>query len=193
MQMMSMKNIAFTFLFRSPDSETCPGRYIPRKSNFFGKWLEYGGPYPDYHLRLARKGKHHYDLKIKVYEIPNLYGKVGYLKNPLIHYWYQSKDEMLEARSTYFTLKAEVHYEAGIRPIYHLLAASIFFFTKQLIFLKGYKDGWVGLLISLVRGYFAFVEHWSVWRFWKGASKKGEPSAQNTDTASTSRDMDSTH
>jgi hypothetical protein len=25
MQMMSMKNIAFTFLFRSPDQETCPG------------------------------------------------------------------------------------------------------------------------------------------------------------------------
>src|SRR4030066_1436891 len=27
MQMMSMKNIAFTFLFRSPDQETCPGYF----------------------------------------------------------------------------------------------------------------------------------------------------------------------
>ena len=27
MQMMSMKNIAFAFLFRSPDQETCPGYF----------------------------------------------------------------------------------------------------------------------------------------------------------------------
>jgi hypothetical protein len=33
-QMMSMKNIVFTFLFRSPDQETCPGFTHP--SNYLG-------------------------------------------------------------------------------------------------------------------------------------------------------------
>jgi hypothetical protein len=39
MQMMSMKNIAFTFLFRSPDSETCLG-YFTHPLNFLG--ITYG-------------------------------------------------------------------------------------------------------------------------------------------------------
>jgi hypothetical protein len=35
MQIMSMKNIAFTFHFRSPDQETCPG-YFTHPENFLG-------------------------------------------------------------------------------------------------------------------------------------------------------------
>jgi hypothetical protein len=35
MQMMSLKNIAFTFLFRSPDQETYPG-YFTHPSNYLG-------------------------------------------------------------------------------------------------------------------------------------------------------------
>ncbi len=33
--MMSLKNIVFTFLFRSPDQETCPG-YFTHPYNFLG-------------------------------------------------------------------------------------------------------------------------------------------------------------
>ncbi len=37
------------------------GWWIPRRNNFFGKWLSNGGFYPDYHLRLAKKAKYHFD------------------------------------------------------------------------------------------------------------------------------------
>lgn len=149
------------------------GWYIPRRNNFFGRWLEYGGFYPDYHLRLARKNKHRYDLKVTVHEVPVMQGKVGYLINPLIHYWYQEMKEMIATRSTYANFMAARHYAAGIRPTYQLVAAPAFFFLKHLVFLKGYKDGKAGMLLSLAWGYYAFVEYWRVWQLWKSARDKG--------------------
>ena len=39
------------------------GYFIPRKNWFLGRFLMKGGQYPDYQLRLYRKGKVHFELK----------------------------------------------------------------------------------------------------------------------------------
>jgi glycosyltransferase involved in cell wall biosynthesis len=142
------------------------GWWVPRRNNYFGRWLFYGGFYPDYQFRLVKKGNNLFDSKQKVHEKPMINGTVGYLKNPLVHLCYQDLGDLLEAKSRYARLLAEIHYEKGVLPTYHLLAAPILTFFQQLIRLKGYKDGKVGWLISVVWGYYAFLEYWKIWGIW---------------------------
>lgn len=60
------------------------GYWIPRKNYFLGRFLMKGGQYPDYTLRLYKKGKGRLPQK-DVHEQAVVEGSVGYLKNPLIH------------------------------------------------------------------------------------------------------------
>lgn len=60
------------------------GYWIPRLNFFLGRFLKKGGQYPDYTLRLYKKGKGRLPAK-DVHEQAEVTGSVGYLKNPLKH------------------------------------------------------------------------------------------------------------
>ncbi len=58
--------------------------FIPRLNFFLGKYLRYGGVYPDGVIRLVRNGKAHLPAK-DVHEQMEVAGKVGWLQNDLLH------------------------------------------------------------------------------------------------------------
>ena len=60
------------------------GYYMPRKNYYFGKWLKRGAKYPDYQLRLFKKDKGEFQCA-HVHEKIKVDGKLGYLKNPILH------------------------------------------------------------------------------------------------------------
>mgnify|MGYP001619175527 FL=1 len=68
---------------RSPLS-TIHAYAIPRKNIIFGKEMRHCGLWPDYVLRLIKKDKLG-GWEGKLHEQPKIEGKIGYLKNPLIH------------------------------------------------------------------------------------------------------------
>lgn len=148
------------------------GWWVPEKNYYFGRLLNHGGFYPDYHLRLFRKGKVHFDPAQKVHEKPVLNGNAGYLEHPLVHYCYRDLHEMVSAKNRYAALLAEVHFEKGLKPSYHLVAAPVLTFFHQLIKLQGYKDGLLGVFISLVWAYYAFDEYRRTLLLWKSAGAK---------------------
>lgn len=148
------------------------GWWIPTRNNYFGHWLNYGGFWPDYHLRLARKGKLHYDSLQKVHERPDPIKRTGYLTHPINHICYQNIHDLKEAKARYATLLAEIHFEKGVKPTYHLITAPIVTFYDQLIVKKSYRDVWVGLLISLVWAYYAFDEYRRLLILWITSSKR---------------------
>ena len=60
------------------------GYYINRKNYFLGKWIRGNGWYPDYIIRLFRRGVTRWPLEI--HDVPKIAekDKVSYLHNPLI-------------------------------------------------------------------------------------------------------------
>src|SRR5690606_27310163 len=64
------------------------GYWMPRKNYFLGRFLMKGGQYPDYTVRLYKKGKGRLPQK-DVHEQAVIEGKVGYLKEALLHYPYE--------------------------------------------------------------------------------------------------------
>jgi glycosyltransferase involved in cell wall biosynthesis len=96
------------------------GYYLNRKVFFLGKWIRYGGKYPDWNLRLFRHSKGRYE-NLGTEEIRNtgdnevhehviLEGKVGYLQEDMLHIDFRDIYHWLERHNRYSNWEAQVYY-----------------------------------------------------------------------------------
>lgn len=136
----------------SNDKEKRKGFWIPRKNWFLGKFLMKGGVYPDYTLRLYRKGKGKLPQK-DVHEQAAVEGDVGYLKNPLIHIADPEFGRYLKRFGRYTDLiagdlkKNNTNFSPTI-GINHMIFLPIGWFLKSYVRHKGFMDGWQGFVFS---------------------------------------------
>ncbi|MBD0304855.1 MAG: glycosyltransferase family 2 protein [Tolypothrix sp. T3-bin4] len=95
------------------------GYYLNRKVFFLGKWIRYGGKYPDWNLRLFKHKRGRYE-NLSTEEIRNtgdnevhehviLDGKVGYLKNDMLHIDFRDLYHWLERHNRYSNWEARVY------------------------------------------------------------------------------------
>jgi len=144
------------------------GYYIKRKNYFLGRCIKGCGWYPDYIIRLFRKGVTRWPLA--VHDTPKIKDKyrVGRLKFPLLHYSYSSFENYFEKFNWYTTKLSKEEYEKGIRitkgnALLYFLIKPLFWFMKKYLFLKGYMDGFRGLFISMSSALTIFVTYAKLW------------------------------
>ena len=139
------------------DPKEFNGYWMPRKNMFLGRFLLKGGQYPDYTLRFYRNGKGRLPQK-DVHEQAEVTGKVGYLKNALLHYPYKSFRHYLNKWNRYNNLFAEqIREEQKDKDIFRKLLYAIGYlfikpghwFLTTFIRHKGFVDGWQGFTFSL--------------------------------------------
>jgi len=85
------------------------GYYIPRRNHYFGKWLKRGAQYPDYQLRLFKRKKGKFNC-LHVHEKIKLNGKAGRLKNPILHYPYETISQYIKKFDYYTSFQANFLY-----------------------------------------------------------------------------------
>lgn len=127
------------------------GYWIPRKNFFLGRFLMKGGQYPDYTLRLYRKGKGNLPQKT-VHEQAIVDGKVDYLAYPLIHMADASFARYLVRFNRYTDLIAdEINKKKGIKFFMffnYLIFYPAWWFLKTYFRHKGFMDSWQGFVFS---------------------------------------------
>lgn len=128
------------------------GYWIPRKNWFLGRFLMKGGQYPDYTLRLYRNGKGKLP-QLSVHEQAVVEGRVGYLKNPLIHIADPNFGRYIKRWSRYVDLLAKEIQEQkpGYNPIFaikYLFVLPIWWFLLTYMRHKGFMDSWQGFVFS---------------------------------------------
>lgn len=128
------------------------GYWIPRKNWFLGRFLMKGGVYPDYTLRLYKKGKGRLP-QVDVHEQAIVDGEVGYLKNPLIHIADPSFSRYLKRFDRYTTfiarqLKEEKTGQNLFILLKYLVALPLYWFVLQYGRHKGFLDGWQGFVFA---------------------------------------------
>ncbi|OGH43939.1 MAG: hypothetical protein A3J14_01975 [Candidatus Levybacteria bacterium RIFCSPLOWO2_02_FULL_37_18] len=127
------------------------GYWIPRKNFFLGRYLLKGGQYPDYTLRLYRKGKGKLPQK-SVHEQAVVDGKCEYLVNPLIHMADTNFKRYIIRFGRYTDLIAvelkKKNNKSLILGIQYLLVLPPWWFLKTYIRHKGFMDSWQGLVFS---------------------------------------------
>jgi glycosyltransferase involved in cell wall biosynthesis len=139
--------------------EAIAGWWIPRHNYIFGRLTLHAGWYPDYQMRLLRRGRARFDPDRHVHELALLAGPAGHLTTPLIHLNYESPAEFLERQRRYAAFDAGILRRAGFRPRpQHYITRPLRHFYYRYIGLKGYRDGWHGLRLSAWMAYFEFVK-----------------------------------
>ena len=128
------------------------GYWIPRKNWFLGRFLMKGGQYPDYTLRLYRRGMGKLPQK-DVHEQAIVDGKTGYLTQPLIHMADPTLFRYLVRFNRYTSLLADQLHERKIdaNPLYalkYILALPSWWFFWTYIRHKGFMDSWQWFLFS---------------------------------------------
>jgi glycosyltransferase involved in cell wall biosynthesis len=133
------------------------GYWMPRKNFFLGRFLMKGGQYPDYTVRLYKNGKGKLPVK-DVHEQAVIEGKVGYLKEALLHYPYKDfafyyTKWMRYNRLLAHQISGEMESKNILLKIYYGVG---FLFAKPAHWMltaygrhKGFMDGWQGFVFAL--------------------------------------------
>jgi len=136
------------------------GYRIPRRSFYQGRWIKHSGFYPDRQLRLFRRNKGYWVGK-RVHERVHVSGKIGLLKNDLLHYPYKGTiSGQLQAVDRFSTFLAENKFEEGERhSLFLLLLRPPLKFIEVYFFRLGLFDGLAGFIIALTSAYAMFVRY----------------------------------
>ena len=160
------------------DPKELNGFWMPRKNIIFDKWIQHCGWYPDFQLRLFRKGKGKYE-KVHYHEPIAVVGQTAKLREHLIHSNYERIGQVLHRNlQVYAPNEADELIRQGysfnardaIRlPIQEFLSR---YFARQ-----GYKDGFHGLMLSLFMAIYHFIIFAYIWEKKKFADE-GEKSVK---------------
>lgn len=148
---------------RLKSSSQLNGFWIPRKNYMFGKWIEYAGWYPDYQLRLFKRGKGKYTKK-HVHEHLEVEGQTDKLREHIIHHNYESVLQFILKSVVYAQNEADNLLEKEYKFSYFdaiRFPSSEFlsrFFARQ-----GYKDGLHGLVLSIFMAFYHFLVFCFIW------------------------------
>lgn len=144
-------------LLKGEQSTVVNGYWMPRKNYFLGRFLMKGGQYPDYTLRLYRKGKGRLPQK-DVHEQAVVDGEVGYLQEALLHYPYKDFSMYLKKWNRYNIFASdlithELKHKSSSKRItaffMYLLIRPVWWMVWTYGRHKGFMDGWSGFVFSL--------------------------------------------
>jgi len=132
------------------------GYYIPRKNYFWGHWMRKGGQYPDYVIRLVKRGYAAFPCK-SVHEQIAINGSVGWLTEPMIHNSYNSLEEYWKKAESYTTLTAKEMIKSNLHPsvqawLTYMIVKPIQTFFTLFLRHKGFFDGIYGLVFAYYSG-----------------------------------------
>ena len=151
------------------------GWWVPRYNTIVGKRMEHAGWYPDYQLRLLKRGRAHYDLSRPVHEVVKLDGAEGRLRHHLLHYNYDSWAQFHRKQTTYAAFEANILKERGIRPRPHnYILQPLREFRRRYITLAGWRDGWHGLKLSTLMAWYTYRTYVDLAQLWRGEELKVE-------------------
>ena len=134
------------------DSAEYGAFFIPRLNYFLGKYLRFGGVYPDPAIRLVKKGKAHFPCK-DVHELIAVDGKVGWLNNPMHHVDSPTFSRYIARNNRYINviamqMKEEKLSKNIIQFINYVIIKPLYWFLLTTFRHKGILDGYQGVIFS---------------------------------------------
>ena len=140
------------------------GYVVYRQNHFMGHPVYYSGSRTDDVLRLFRRDLGRYEGPSDHGDIVVPTGRVGRLQERMLHYTYWTYDQYFQKFNRYTTLQAQQWYAEGRRPSYvKMLCNPAMRFFRHYVLQGGFRDGYVGLQISLLSGFYSFMKQARLW------------------------------
>ena len=136
---------------------------IPRRNFFYGAWVRGGGVYPDYQVRLFRRGLAQYN-DVAVHENLIVDGEIGTLAGHLDHYTERRIQDHFKKFGLYTTLAAQEKSKT-VRTVgwTDLVFRPLVVWVKTYVLKQGYRDGVRGLIVCVFASMYTFVKYAKLW------------------------------
>lgn len=127
---------------------------VPRKNIFAKvKWLKHGGWWPDDQIRLVNKN-YFVSWPKEIHSTPIIKGQLGYLQNPITHYFHGDFASMVEKTIVFEGIESDLLYKGNKH-----VATPTFFrkflgeLYRRLIKGLGFLDGEIGIIESIYQAF----------------------------------------
>ncbi len=135
------------------------GYYCPRLSQFCGTFIHHCGWYPDYVLRLFRRGAGRFSDSL-VHESVLLTGKTDKLNTPLLHYSYLTSADVARKVTHYSSAAARQMFEAGKRAsLVDAVVRGGWAFIRTYVLRLGVLDGAAGWQIACMNARTTYLKY----------------------------------
>jgi glycosyltransferase involved in cell wall biosynthesis len=147
----------------SANGDAVDGYYMPRHTFYLGRWIDHGGWYPDYKLRLFKRDKGMWG-GVNPHDRVLLEGSTRILKNDLLHYTYRDLSHHVRTINSFTSIMAEERHRRGRRFRLPLLVLKPFVkFLKMYLWQGGFLDGLPGFVIAISGAYYVFLTDAKLW------------------------------
>ena len=135
------------------------GYYCPRLSQFCGQFVHHSGWYPDYVLRLFKRGAGRFSDSL-VHESVLLTGNTSKLKSPLQHYSYLTLNDVERKVEHYSSAAAQQMFQSGKRSSWLRATLSAgWAFVRTYIVRLGLLDGGAGWNIARMNARTTYLKY----------------------------------
>jgi glycosyltransferase involved in cell wall biosynthesis len=140
------------------------GLWIPRKNFFLGRWIKYGGFYPDPKLRLVRRGAGRFE-EYGAHPTMKVDGPTGRLSHALLHNAYPTLRGYIDHMNSYSSMGAEVAVAKGHRgfSFANIVMRPLLTFIYNYFIRLGFLDGREGLLLHLYHSVYVSWKYAKAW------------------------------
>ena len=135
------------------------GFRVPRLSSFCGRDMRHSGWWPDYVVRLFRRGLARFSDDI-VHERVIVDGTVGTLSKPIRHETFDDLEDLLEKMNSYSTLSARKMRDSGKRAsLTRAVFKGLWAFFRTYVLRRGFLDGREGFMLAVSTAEGTYYRH----------------------------------
>ena len=142
-------------------SGAADGYEIPRLSSFCGRFMRHSGWYPDYVLRLFKRGTARFSDNL-VHERLILQGRTARLQSNLLHYSFNDLESVLRKMDQYSTAGAQMQLQRGRKvTLPGAVLRGMWSFVRSYIIRGGILDGQEGFMLAVSNAegtYYRYVK-----------------------------------
>jgi len=143
-------------LLENPDPQIDCYRF-PRKNHMLGKWIRFGGIYPDYENRLFRT-KNGFWFDREVHSNIRVSGKYDVLRTHILHYGMPSISKQLRNIDRYTKYEADELLKKNVKfSLFKWITFPFFVFCYRYFYLQGFRDGWRGYFLAIYVSFYWFI------------------------------------
>lgn len=130
-----------------------------RRSFFLNRWINHGDWYPDRITRMSRIGKSKW-AGPPLHEFLEVDGTTSYLKGDILHYSYESINQLVEKTLRYTDLNLHSSNSKSDSPLLFSIIFRCFWrFFRSYFIRLGFLDGKPGFIISVNSAFYVFLKY----------------------------------
>ncbi|NGM88887.1 glycosyltransferase family 2 protein [Parapusillimonas sp. SGNA-6] len=132
---------------------------IPRLSNFCGRWIRHSGWWPDYVLRLFRRGTARF-TDAAVHESLRSTSTVADLHSHFLHYPYADLEAYVAKINRYSTDAAVMMHAQGRKTgLAGATGHAVWTFVRHYLLRRGFLDGKEGFILAVMAAMGSFIRY----------------------------------